>query len=74
MGFPDATIAGCWAVVDNRVNRALVARYPEFFATRFPGSSLAWARAITTGALPPREAGIVWLDLKRGELVARRRR
>lgn len=73
MGFPDATITGCWAVVDNRANRALVARYPEFFATRFPGSSFAWARAIRTGAPPPQAAGIVWLDLRRGELVARRR-
>ena len=74
MGFPGATVAGCWAVVDNRSNRTLVAQYPEFFATRFPGSSFAWARAITTGAPPPLAAGIVWLDLRRGELVARRRR
>lgn len=74
MGVPDARVAGCWALVDNRPNRSLLARYPEFFATRFPGSSFAWARAITTSSPPPQDAGIVWLDLRRGELVARRRR
>lgn len=72
MGFPDARIAGCWAVVDNRRNRALIGRYPEFFATGFPGSSAQWVQALTTGAPPPREPGLIWVDTRHGRLIARR--
>src|SRR5215213_693832 len=38
----------CWVVRATRPNRELVARYPEIFATRFPGSSRAWLGALTT--------------------------
>ena len=72
LGMVQARVAGCWAIVDTARNRALVGRYPEFFATRFPGSSVGWVRAITTGTEPPGQAGIVWLDTRRGQIVARR--
>ena len=32
-------VAGVWIVRDTRANRALIARYPEVFASAFPGSS-----------------------------------
>ena len=52
-----------WVVRATRRNRALLARYPELFATRFPGSSKAWVRALTTGSAPPEQPGIVWCDV-----------
>ena len=74
LGHPNVRVAGCWAIVDSRRNRDLLRRYPEFFATRFPGSSVGWVRAITGRASPPDQPGIIWLDLRRGEIVGRRRR
>ena len=38
-----------WVVRATARNRALVARYPEVFASRFPGSSARWVRALTAG-------------------------
>ena len=52
-----------WVVRSTRRNRALLARYPELFATRFPASSLAWVKALTVGATPPNEPGLVWCDV-----------
>jgi len=57
------TVSECWVVRATRRNRALVARYPELFATRFPGSSRAWTAALTSGTAPPRERGLVWCDI-----------
>lgn len=56
-------IRQCWVVRATRRNRALLARYPEIFAARFPGSSRGWSAALTTGAAPPREPGLVWCDV-----------
>ena len=67
-------IASCWLLVDNAGNRAIVRRYPEILAIRFPGSSLAWVRALAEGGPVPAEPGIVWLDLGAGRLVPLRRR
>jgi hypothetical protein len=55
-------------------NRALVARSPEVFGARFPGSSVAWLRAITTGAEPPAEPGLVWSSVDGLRLFAWRPR
>ena len=52
-----------WVVRDTRRNKELLARYPEIFATRFTGSSIAWVRALTKGTAPPTEPGLVWCDL-----------
>ena len=62
-GEEPAYVGCCWVVRDTRRNRALVARYPEVFRARFPGSSDAWVRALTTGSLPPPEPGLVWCDV-----------
>src|SRR5690242_20210858 len=35
-----------WVVRATKRNRELLARYPEVFAARLPGSSAAWARAL----------------------------
>ena len=67
-------IASCWLLVDNAANRRLVSRYPEVIASRFPGSSHRWARALTAGGPVPDQPGIAWLDLRADRLVPVRRR
>jgi hypothetical protein len=52
-----------WVVRATRRNRALVARYPEIFRRRFPGSSKGWVAALTKGAPFPDEPGLVWSDV-----------
>lgn len=57
----------CWVVKATRRNRDLVARYPELFESRFPGSSRAWVRALEGGSAatpPPREIGLIWCDVR----------
>jgi transcriptional regulator with XRE-family HTH domain len=63
-----------WVVRATAANRASVARYPEVFATRFPGSSAAWVAALTTGSDPPTEHGLVWMDVAATRIFAWRRR
>jgi transcriptional regulator with XRE-family HTH domain len=53
-----------WVVRATKRNRALLARYPELFASRFTASSRAWAAALTNGAPPPSELGLVWCDVR----------
>jgi transcriptional regulator with XRE-family HTH domain len=66
-------VASCWVVRATRRNRALVARYPEVFARRFPGSSAAWVRALVAGTEPPTEPGMVWCDVAATRIFAWRR-
>ncbi len=71
-------VAGCWVVRDVARNRALVGRYPELFASRFPGSSAKWVEALSPGANadrrePPTELGLVWCDRAASRLFAWRR-
>ena len=63
-----------WVVRATARNRALVARYPEVFAARFPGSSAACVRALVAGADPPDEPGLVWASVDGSRLFAWRRR
>ena len=67
-------VASCWLLVDSAANRRLVSKYPEIIASRFPGSSLGWVRALTTGEPVPSEPAIAWLDLGAGRVVPLRRR
>lgn len=60
---PDARASMVWVVRATARNRALIARYPEVFARRFPGSSRAWVRALTQGGPIPVEPGLVWCDV-----------
>jgi len=60
----------CWVVRATARNRALLARYPEVFAARFPGSSAGWTRALAGGAEPPTGAGLVWCDVAATRLFA----
>lgn len=64
----------CWVVRATARNRALVARYPEVFGARFPGSSAGWQRAITTGAEPPADPGLLWSSVDGVRVFAWRRR
>ena len=67
-------VVSVWVVRATRRNRALVARYPEVFAVRFPGSSVGWARALTLGDAPPDAPGLVWCDVGATRLFGWRRR
>lgn len=62
----------CWIVRDTIANRALVARYPNIFEARFPGSSLGWLRTLVDDAPMPGEAGLLWCDAHATRLFARR--
>lgn len=42
-------VGSCWLLVDTVANRRLVARYPEIFVARFPGSSVRWVRCLVDG-------------------------
>lgn len=66
-------VASCWVVRSTTRNRAILAKYPEVIASRFPGSSLAWVRALTTGTDPPDEPGLVWCDAAATKLFPWRR-
>lgn len=70
---PDARVRSVWVVRATARNQALAARYPEVFAARFPGSSKAWLKALTTGSEPPEESGLVWSDVGATRLFAWRR-
>jgi transcriptional regulator with XRE-family HTH domain len=67
-------VAVCWVMLATEANRRLLRRFPELFDSRFPGSSLAWARCLTEGTDPPEDPGIVWLDLRTSRITPRRRR
>ncbi|HEY3523442.1 MAG TPA: helix-turn-helix domain-containing protein [Candidatus Limnocylindrales bacterium] len=71
---PDGRAAACWVVRATRRNRALVGRYPELFAARFPASSRRWLEALERGAAPPAEPGLVWASVDGNRLFAWRRR
>ena len=58
----EARVGLVWVVRATARNRALLARYPEVFATRFPGSSRDWVAALTEGREMPTEPGLVWCD------------
>jgi transcriptional regulator with XRE-family HTH domain len=70
---PPYRVATVWVVRSNAANRALVGRYPEIFGAAFPGSSRAWAQSLTTGAAPPADPGLVWLDPASGRPAEWRR-
>jgi transcriptional regulator with XRE-family HTH domain len=69
-----ARVASLWVVRDTARNRGLVGRYPEVFGARFPGSSVAWVRALTSGAIVPNEPGLLWCDPGATRIFAWRRR
>ena len=57
-----------WLIVDTAANREIVRRYPGILRSRFPGSSAAWVRTLTTDAPPPNRPGIAWIDVRSGRL------
>jgi transcriptional regulator with XRE-family HTH domain len=72
-GEEPAIVGLVWVVRATARNRALVARYPEVFAARFPGSSGSWGQALTLGMVPPAQPGLVWCDVAATRLFAWRR-
>jgi len=73
-GHKPAQVGLVWIVRASARNRALVARYPEVFASRFPGSSAAWIATLTEAAPPPALPGLVWANISATRLFAWRRR
>ena len=72
--FYIAAAAGLvWVVRATAPNRALVARYPEVFGSRFPGSSGGWVEALAAGSEPPTQTGLVWCDIEATRLFGWRR-
>ena len=67
-------VAPCWLLVATASNRRLVGRYPEIVRTRFPGSSVRWAAALTNGTAPPAEPGVAWVDPRAGRIIPLRLR
>lgn len=70
---PPFRVATVWILRPSGPNRALVGQYPQIFSAAFPGSSRAWVQSLTTGAAPPRETGLVWLDPTTGRISEWRR-
>ena len=70
---PNARVSSVWVVRATARNRALIDRYPEVFASRFPGSSRRWLDALLVGADPPGDPGLVWCDVGATRLFAWRR-
>jgi hypothetical protein len=72
-------VFSCWVVRDVERNRQLVARYPELFASTFPGSSSLWVKSLTESAVPdprsdpPTALGLVWCDARATRLFAWRK-
>ena len=66
-------IATVWVVRASASNRALLARYPHIIDAAFPGSSRRWVAALTVGAEPPADPGLVWFDTGTGRLTEHRR-
>ena len=73
-GDRPASVGLVWVVRATARNRAIVGRYPEVFATRFPGSSAGWLATLTEGKRPPTQPGLVWTDVATTRLLAWRRR
>jgi transcriptional regulator with XRE-family HTH domain len=67
-------VRGCWVVRATARNRALLTRYPEVFAARFPGSSAGWVRALAARGEPQSRPGLVWCDVAATRLFAWRQR
>jgi transcriptional regulator with XRE-family HTH domain len=72
-GDRPALIGLLWVVRASLRNRALVARYPEVFAARFPGSSAGWLATLVEGKRPPDVPGLVWCDIAATRVFAWRR-
>jgi hypothetical protein len=69
----DGRAALVWVVRATARNRRLVARYPEVFAARFPGSSRRWVQALASGGPAPTEDGLVWSEVRASRPFAWRR-
>ena len=52
-----------WLIRDTRANRELLARYPNFFATRFPGSGGGWLATLIRKKAMPTAPGLLWSDV-----------
>jgi hypothetical protein len=66
-------VAIFWILRDTAANRQLVERYPAILGSRFPGSSLGWARALAAGGEVPTDPGMLWASADARRLVPLRR-
>jgi transcriptional regulator with XRE-family HTH domain len=64
-------VRGLVIVRATRRNRDTIGAFPAVFASRFPGSSAAWLRALTDpAALLPDEDGLLWSSARGDRLMA----
>lgn len=70
---PGTRVQGVLVLRATARNRATVAELAELFATRFPGSSAAWLRALTDPAVRmPDHDGFLWSNVAGTRLVTAR--
>lgn len=70
----DPAASGCWAIRATRRNRQLVGDHRTLFAARFPGSAVAWLRAIESRSSPmPDPPTLLWVSVRGDRLIAARR-
>lgn len=67
-------VSMCWLLFDGAANRRLVARSWDILESRFPGSSVRWVRCLGSGAPPPTDVGLAWVDPRGRRIVPFRRR
>jgi len=57
-----------WLIRPTAANRGLLRAYPAILRSRFPGSSVRWVAALSSGSDPPAEPGVMWIDPASGRL------
>ena len=70
---PGTMVRGLLIVRATHRNRATIASLPSLFASRFPGSSVAWLKALTDPSAPlPDGDGLLWSSTRGDRLIAAR--
>lgn len=71
---PQSRVSGIFVVRATKRNRQLIEEFESMFRQRFPASSGAWLRALTTSAPMPSEPGLLWTDVQGTRLIPTRLR
>jgi hypothetical protein len=61
---PLPRVGGCWVLRATRRNRELVGEFRSLFAARFPGSAVAWLRALSDPtSRMPQDPALIWISV-----------
>lgn len=75
LGEASWRVSGLFVVRATHRNRRLIAEFAPIFDAHFPGSGLAWLRALADETiLMPSDPAVVWTDVAGARLFAQRRR